>query len=199
MCSRLCFPITSDLRIEQSLSEETLRVTQVAATQHRIGSPDSTEELGVPISTRCCEAFRLLVRLLCCVEFVQLAQYARGPEPTRDPVRLAQGFATDPHHRLEHIERFLQQELVLEVMAVREQGWYDQLYVARAERIGSGVHEPDQMSGLGRITGELSVGPLEGRELVGECVRSHGPQAGVEQVHEPEREEGTVTESRRGS
>ena len=124
------------------------------------------------------------------VERVELATHPRAAQPRPDGVRRRELRAADLEQRIEHVERFLEPHLVLEVMGIREQGREHQPGALLPEGVRRAAHQAQQVARLGRAGRELAAAARGGDVLIVESVRMQGGVLGAEQVHQAEDDEG---------
>src|ERR1051325_2987419 len=113
-------PIARRVLICQDRPELPLGPREVAAAQDRVGPTDAAEQRRIAISRRARHLAGFRVRGFGLVEPIELAVYAREPQPGRDRVLGRQAARHHHEQRGQDVDRFLQAQLLLEEVRIRE-------------------------------------------------------------------------------
>src|SRR5205823_14800069 len=107
--------------VREDPPEPPLRVREIAAAQDRVRDADAGEQRRIAVAGRARHLTRFRVRGFRFVEPVELTVRAREPQPGRYRVPGRQTARDYHEQRRQHVDRFLQAQLLLEEVRIREQ------------------------------------------------------------------------------
>ena len=97
---------------------------------------------------------------------------------------------------VQHVERFLEPQLVLEEVAIGEEGGEHEGDVALPEGVVRAFHQAEEVVCLRGGGGQVAAAPLRRDALVAEGVGVEPVVPGAEQVHQAEHQEGRPAQAR---